>query len=107
VKGDCKTPCRLFCLKGKEKALVAKGYVFTYDPLQQVKVHGIPLHPGCCKVEVSHLYKNEYANVKVPIPTAEVTYVKEAVKTFVQWPQNLISVVISEVNYNLFFKYIN
>ncbi|XP_074299354.1 uncharacterized protein LOC141630430 [Silene latifolia] len=96
IEGNCKVACRLFYLQGKQKVDVARGYMFAYDRLQQVKVHGIPLRHNCSKVEVSQLYKDEYGEVKVPFPNEEITYLKEAPSSYVQWPNNLINVVIPE-----------
>ena len=70
--------------------LVAVGRVYEGSTL----VHNTPLLPGQVKVSVDEV---KDADAPVPVPTAEVSLVGQALHTFLAWPTHLIKSLSHQV----------
>ncbi|KAH1228728.1 hypothetical protein GmHk_10G028672 [Glycine max] len=70
--------------------LVAMGSVYEGSTL----VHNTPLLPGQVKVSVDEV---KDADAAVPVPTAEVSLVGQALHTFLAWPTHLVKSLSNQV----------
>ncbi|KAH1214076.1 hypothetical protein GmHk_14G041891 [Glycine max] len=101
TKGSCVDPsgndpetgdsdrCGLY-IEADPARLVAAGRVYEGSTL----VHNTPLLPGQVKVSVDEV---KDAHAAVPIPTAEVSLVGQALHTFLAWPTHLIKSLSNQV----------
>ncbi|KAL5172558.1 hypothetical protein HKD37_16G045289 [Glycine soja] len=101
TKGSCVDPsgndpetgdsdrCGLY-IEADPARLVAMGRVYEGSTL----VHNTPLLPGQVKVSVDEV---KDADVAVPVPTAEVSLVGQALHTFLAWPTHLIKSLSKQV----------
>ncbi|KAL5129441.1 hypothetical protein HKD37_U058484 [Glycine soja] len=81
--------CGLY-IEADPARLVAVGRVYEGSTL----VHNTPLLPGQVKVSVDEV---KDADVVVPVPTAEVSLVGQALHTFLAWPTHLIKSLSNQV----------
>ncbi|KAH1193366.1 hypothetical protein GmHk_19G054428 [Glycine max] len=101
TKGSCVDPsgndpetgdsdrCGLY-IEADSARLVAVGRVYEGSTL----VHNTPLLPGQVKVSVEEV---KDADAPVPVPTAEVSLVGQALHTFLAWPTHLIKSLSHQV----------
>ncbi|KAH1199212.1 Protein MAIN-LIKE 1 [Glycine max] len=101
TKGSCVDPsgndpetgdsnrCRLY-IEADPARLVAVGRVYEGSTL----VHNTPLLPGQVKVSVDEV---KDADAAVPVPTAEVSLVGQALPTFLAWSTHLIKSLSNQV----------
>ncbi|KAL5138182.1 hypothetical protein HKD37_10G028428 [Glycine soja] len=101
TKGSCVDPsgndpqrgdsdrCVLY-IEADPARLVAMGRVYEGSTL----VHNTPLFPGQVKVSVDEV---KDADASVPVPTAEVSLVGQALHTFLAWPTHLIKSLSHQV----------
>ncbi|KAL5142005.1 hypothetical protein HKD37_09G025260 [Glycine soja] len=101
TKGSCVDPsgndlemgdsnrCGLY-IEADPARLVAVGRVYEGSTL----VHNTPLLPGQVKVSVDEV---KDAHAAVPVPTAEVSLVGQALHTFLAWPTHLIKSLSNQV----------
>ncbi|KAL5170278.1 hypothetical protein HKD37_11G032014 [Glycine soja] len=101
TKGSCVDPsgndpktgdsdrCGLY-IEADPARLVAMGRVYEGSTL----VHDTPLLPGQVKVSVDEV---KDAHAAVPVPTAEVSLVGQALHTFLAWPTHLIKSLSNQV----------
>ncbi|KAL5191612.1 hypothetical protein HKD37_04G010868 [Glycine soja] len=101
TKGSCVDPsrndpetgdsdrCGLY-IEADPARLVAVGRVYEGSTL----VHNTPLLSGQVKVSVDEV---KDADVAVPVPTAEVSLVGQALHTFLAWPTHLIKSLSNQV----------
>ncbi|KAL5191716.1 hypothetical protein HKD37_04G010952 [Glycine soja] len=101
TKGSCVDPsgndpetgdsdrCGLY-IEADPARLVAVGRVYGGSAL----VHNTPLLPGQVKVSVDEV---KDADAPVPVPTAEVSLVGQALHTFLAWPTHLIKSLSHQV----------
>ncbi|KAL5153139.1 hypothetical protein HKD37_19G052742 [Glycine soja] len=101
TKGSCVDPsgndpetgdsdrCGLY-IEADPARLVVVGRVYKGSTL----VHNIPLLPGQVKVSVDEV---KDADAAVPVPTAEVSLVGQALHTFLAWPTHLIKSLSNQV----------
>ncbi|KAL5128711.1 hypothetical protein HKD37_14G040901 [Glycine soja] len=104
TKGSCVDPsgndpetgdsdrCGLY-IEADPARLVAAGRVYEGSTL----VHNTPLLPGQVKVSVDEV---KDAHAAVPIPTAEVSLVGQALHTFLAWPTHLIKSLSNQVRWD-------
>ncbi|KAL5131688.1 hypothetical protein HKD37_12G034513 [Glycine soja] len=81
--------CGLY-IEADPARLVAVGRVYEGSTL----VHNTPLLPGQVKVSVDEV---KDADAPVPVPTAEVSLVGQALHTFLAWPTHLIKSLSHQV----------
>ena len=74
---------RLYVVCGNGKKLVAVGKVYQLGGM----IHNVPYADEVVKVSVDTVYDGD---ARVPIPTPEIEYVREAMNTFIGWPTNLV-----------------
>jgi len=111
-EGSCATPttswediigqtreCELLVAGGKLPQVVALGKVYG----EVTTLHNVPFSPAVAKVTVE---KVRVPNVRVPLPSNEVTTMADAFKTFVAWPRHLIRIML-EPYVIISFHYIN
>ncbi|KAL5131625.1 hypothetical protein HKD37_12G034474 [Glycine soja] len=101
IKGSCVDPsgndpetgdsdrCGLY-IEADPARLVAVGRVYEGSTL----VHNTPLLSGQVKVSVDEV---KDADAAVPVPTAEVSLVGQALHTFLAWPTHLIKSLSNQV----------
>ena len=101
TKGSCVDPsandpktgdsdrCGLY-IEANPACLVALGRVYEGSTV----VHNTPLLSGQVKVGVDEV---KDADVAVPVPTAEVSLVGQALHTFLAWPTHLIKSLSHQV----------
>ncbi|KAH1192804.1 Protein MAIN-LIKE 1 [Glycine max] len=101
TKGSCVDPsgndpetgdsdrCGLY-IEADPARLVVVGRVYEGSTL----VHNTPLLPGQVKVSVDEV---KDADAAVPVPTAEVSLVGQALHTFLAWPTHLIKSLSNQV----------
>ncbi|KAH1225865.1 hypothetical protein GmHk_11G032672 [Glycine max] len=101
TKGSCVDPsgndpktgdsdrCGLY-IEADPARLVVVGRVYEGSTL----VHDTPLLPGQVKVSVDEV---KDAHAAVPVPTAEVSLVGQALHTFLAWPTHLIKSLSNQV----------
>ena len=94
TKGSCVDPsgndpetgdsdrCGLY-IEADPARLVAMGRVYEGSTL----VHNTPLLPSQVKVSVDEV---KDADAPVPVPTDEVSLVRQALHTFLAWPTHLV-----------------
>ncbi|KAL5142396.1 hypothetical protein HKD37_09G025585 [Glycine soja] len=85
--------CGLY-IEADPACLVAVGRVYEGLTL----VHNTPLLPGQVKVSVDEV---KDADAPVPVPTAEVSLVGQALHTFLAWPTHLIKSLSHQVAVSL------
>ena len=81
--------CGLY-IEADPARLVAVGRVYEGSTL----VHNTPLLPGQVKVSVDEV---KDADAPVPVPTAEVSLVGQALHTFLAWPTHLVKSLSHQV----------
>ena len=79
--------CRLYISTNKGNKCVATAFRFPSEP--DMLVHSVPLRDGCAKVQIDCVNKN-CLNMPLPVEEREIATLGEAVRSFVQWPVNLI-----------------
>jgi len=91
--------CGLLVASGKLPQVVALGKVYE----EATTLHNVPLSPVVAKVTVE---KIRVPDVRVPLPSDEVTTMGDAFQTFVAWPRHLIR-FMPQPHVIISFHYIN
>lgn len=80
----------LYVVEDQTTMLVALGKVYANSSC----IHNVTYANDVLRVSVVTIYKGD---ALVPYPTSEVTFVRQALGSFVAWPEHLVKVVSDEV----------
>lgn len=81
----------LYVVNDQSTMLVALGKMYDNSST----IHTTPYADDVSRVSVVTVY---HGDAQVPLPTSEVTFVSQAVGTFIGWPTHLVKKVSYEVN---------
>ncbi|KHN24708.1 hypothetical protein glysoja_029777 [Glycine soja] len=84
----------LYVVCGDSKHLVAVGKVYQLGGM----IHNVPYADEVVRVSMVTVYDGD---ARVPIPTPEIEYVREAMNTFIGWPTNLVKPFFDDSNQNV------
>ena len=85
------TTMGLYIVCGDSTQLVALGKVFEDDGT----IHNVPYADDVVRVCVVTIYD---ADARVPFPTSEIQYAREASNTFIGWPTHLVKPISNVSN---------
>ena len=77
------TTMGLYVVCGASKQMVALGKVYQLGSM----IHNVLYADEVMRVSVVTVYNGD---ARVPIPTPEIEFVREAINTFIGWPTNLV-----------------